>query len=80
MFRLDAGKRVHFCDSVSRRDFLHAGALGMVGLSMPEFLRLKALGFSDRQLATLSGETEPEIARLRAQAGVQADQDECGGD
>ena len=44
MFRLDAGKRVHFCDSVSRRDFLHAGALGMVGLSMPEFLRLKALG------------------------------------
>jgi len=44
MFRLDADKRVHFCDSVSRRDFLHAGALGMVGLSMPEFLRLKALG------------------------------------
>jgi len=44
MFRLDADKRVHFCDNVSRRDFLHAGALSFLGLSMPEFLRLKALG------------------------------------
>jgi len=44
MFRLDADKRVHFCDGVTRRDFLHAGSLAFLGLSMPQFLRLKAMG------------------------------------
>jgi hypothetical protein len=44
MFRLDADKRVHFCDGVTRRDFVHAGALGFLGLSMPQFLKLKAMG------------------------------------
>jgi hypothetical protein len=42
MFRLDADKRVHFCDGVTRRDFLHAGSLAFLGLTMPEFLKLKA--------------------------------------
>jgi len=44
MFRLDADKRVHFCDGVTRRDFLHAGSLAFLGLTMPEFLKLKAAG------------------------------------
>jgi hypothetical protein len=44
MFRLDADKPVHFCDGVSRRDFLHAGSLGFLGLTMPHFFRLKAMG------------------------------------
>src|SRR5579884_780563 len=44
MFRLDADKRVHFCDGVTRRDFLHAGALTMLGLTMPQFFSLKASG------------------------------------
>lgn len=44
MFRLDADRRVHFCDGVTRRDFLHAGSLGFLGLSMPQFFRLKAMG------------------------------------
>ena len=44
MFRLDADKKVHFCDGVTRRDFLHAGALGLLGLTLPEFFRLKAAG------------------------------------
>jgi hypothetical protein len=44
MFRLDADKKVHFCDGVSRRDFVHAGALAFLGLSMPQFLKLKAMG------------------------------------
>ncbi|MGC2404019.1 MAG: DUF1501 domain-containing protein [Acidobacteriaceae bacterium] len=44
MFRLDADKQVHFCDGVSRRDFLHAGSLGFLGLTMPHFFRLKAAG------------------------------------
>ncbi|HEY1897658.1 MAG TPA: DUF1501 domain-containing protein [Terracidiphilus sp.] len=44
MFRLDADKRVHFCDGVTRRDFLHAGSLALLGLSTPQFFRLKAMG------------------------------------
>lgn len=47
MFRLDAEKRVHFCDGMSRRDFLHAGALSYLGLSMPGFLQAKAEGLVD---------------------------------
>ena len=38
--------------------------------------RLKALGFSDHQLAQLSGQTEPQVAALRDEArrapGLQA--------
>jgi len=44
MFRLDADKRVHFCDGVTRRDFVHAGSLAFLGLSMPQFFKLKAMG------------------------------------
>ena len=44
MFRLDADKKVHFCDGVTRRDFLHAGALTFLGLSMPDYLRIQAMG------------------------------------
>ena len=47
MFRLDADKKVHFCDGVTRRDFLHAGSLGFLGLTMPEFLTFKAAGAVD---------------------------------
>lgn len=31
-----------FCDGLSRRDFLHVGALGMGGLSLPQLLRADA--------------------------------------
>ena len=34
MIRLEARSPVHFCDGVSRRDFLHAGALSYLGLSL----------------------------------------------
>src|SRR5579883_2459904 len=34
MFRLDAPRAVRFCDGLSRRDFLHAGALAPLGLSL----------------------------------------------
>ena len=47
MFRLDADKKVHFCDGVTRRDFLHAGSLGFLGLTLPEFLSFKAAGAVD---------------------------------
>src|SRR6266566_5177749 len=44
MFRLDADKKVHFCDGVTRRDFLHAGTVAMLGLTLPEFFSIKAAG------------------------------------
>jgi hypothetical protein len=37
----DRGARL--CDGLSRRDVLHVGALGMLGLTMPELLRGRAL-------------------------------------
>ena len=44
MFRLDAERPVHFCDGSTRRDFLHAGSLALLGLGLPELTSLKALG------------------------------------
>jgi len=35
MFRVDAEKGVHFCDGMTRRDFLHAGSLAMMGATLP---------------------------------------------
>jgi len=48
MFRLDADKSVHFCDGLTRRDFLHAGSLAMLGMALPDLLSLKALGAVDK--------------------------------
>jgi hypothetical protein len=36
MIRLDAHRKVQLCDGMSRRDFLHAGALPMLGLGLNE--------------------------------------------
>jgi uncharacterized protein (DUF1501 family) len=44
MIRLDAEKPVHFCDGMTRRDFLHAGALSTMGLSMTSLAALEAQG------------------------------------
>src|SRR5436190_12560479 len=44
MFRLDAEKTVSFCDGIRRRDFLHAGALGFLGMSLPDLFALEASG------------------------------------
>jgi hypothetical protein len=44
MFRLDADKPVHFCDGLTRRDFLHAGMLGMMGFALTDWMALKAQG------------------------------------
>ena len=42
MLRLDATRCVSFCDGLTRRDFLHAGALSALGLTLPGFLAQKA--------------------------------------
>jgi hypothetical protein len=46
MIKLDAHKAVHFCDGLTRRDFLHAGALGIggLGLTLSDLFALKAAG------------------------------------
>src|SRR6516162_902081 len=44
MLRLDANRSVSFCDGLTRRDFLHAGALSTLGLTLPNYLQAKADG------------------------------------
>jgi Protein of unknown function (DUF1501) len=44
MFRLDARKTVHFCDGLTRRDFLHAGSLTALGLGLPGLQAMAASG------------------------------------
>ena len=41
MIRVDARRPAHFCDGLTRRDFLHAGSLSLLGLTLPG---AKALG------------------------------------
>src|SRR3984957_10570400 len=42
MFRLDLGSSSHYCDGLSRRNFLQLGVAGMASLGLPEILRAKA--------------------------------------
>ncbi len=44
MFRVDAKKPVHFCDGLTRRDFLHAGSLTALGLGLPAMQALASSG------------------------------------
>jgi len=44
MFRLDHQRSVEFCDGWRRRDFLHAGALGLMGFGLGDLFSLKANG------------------------------------
>ena len=42
MLRLDAERSVSFCDGWTRRDFLHAGSLSLLGLGLPQWQALRA--------------------------------------
>jgi hypothetical protein len=42
MLRLDSNRPVSFCDGLTRRDFLHAGAIAGLGLTLPGFLAARA--------------------------------------
>ncbi len=44
MIRLDAERPATFCDGVTRRDFLHAGALTALGLTLPGWMAARAAG------------------------------------
>ena len=43
------GPASRFCDGQSRRSFLRAGFLGVAGLTLADFFRLKAVGRSHAQ-------------------------------
>ncbi len=47
MIRLDAKRSVSFCDGVSRRDFLHAGTLAPLGLSLSHLFASQAAAKAD---------------------------------
>ncbi len=49
MLRLDAPRSVRFCDGMSRRDFLYAGAIPTLGLSLPGLLGAKARAAEGKQ-------------------------------
>src|SRR5262245_7669283 len=44
MLRVDAERSVSFCDGLTRRDFLHAGSLATLGLTLPSYMAQKAAG------------------------------------
>lgn len=44
MFRLDADRAVSFCDGLTRRDFLHAGSISTLGLTLPGWMAQQAAG------------------------------------
>jgi hypothetical protein len=44
MLRLDAPRSISLCDRLTRRDFLHVGAIAPLGLTLPGFLARKAVG------------------------------------
>src|SRR5437764_9205947 len=51
MIRLDAPRPATLCDSPTRRDFLHAGSLASLGLTLPGYLRAKdAAGGKDKDV------------------------------
>src|ERR1051325_4090319 len=44
MLRLDAQRPAHFCGGVTRRDFLHAGAITTLGLTLGDALAAQQAG------------------------------------
>src|SRR5688500_16192669 len=49
MLRLTDRGTAHTCDGVTRRDFLQVGALGAVGLTLPQLLAARAQGAVDKE-------------------------------
>src|SRR6201989_593250 len=48
MFKFSGKGSIINCDGVTRRDFLHAGTLSALGLTLPLFNSLKAMGAVDK--------------------------------
>lgn len=50
MLRLDAERAARFCDGLTRRDFLHAGSVPLLGLTLPQLFAARAEGAQDRDV------------------------------
>src|SRR5439155_17742653 len=50
MLRFDADRPVSFCDGLTRRDFLHAGSLAGLGLTLPQYLAAKPPAGADKDI------------------------------
>src|SRR5262249_26018476 len=48
MFKFTGPGSITTCDGITRRDFLHAGTLGAIGLSLPMLSALRAQGAVDK--------------------------------
>ena len=57
MLRLDAERPVSFCDGLTRRDFLHAGSLATLGLTLPQVLGAKPQQTTIDPLPRATGES-----------------------
>jgi hypothetical protein len=78
MIRLDADRPVHFCDGFSRRDFLHAGTIGLLGFGLTHFLSLKARGAISQdkdlnviQLFLVGGPSQLDTWDMKPEAPVE---------
>lgn len=49
MFTFTDKGSIHTCDGTTRRDFLRAGTLGAIGLTLPQFHALRAAGAVDKE-------------------------------
>ncbi len=47
MIRIDAQRPARFCDGMTRRDFVHVGALSALGLTLPGYLGLQKAGAAE---------------------------------
>lgn len=50
MLRLDAQRPARFCDGLTRRDFLHAGAITTLGLTLGDYLNAQQTGQAERDV------------------------------
>src|SRR5207302_2936406 len=74
MFRLDAGRAVRFCDGLKRRDFLHAGALATLGLSLSDWYALRAQSTPDVNcilLMLIGGPSQLDTFDMKPNAPVE---------
>ena len=74
MFRLDADRAVRFCDGLRRRDFLHAGALATLGLTLPDWFALRAQSTPDVNcilLMLIGGPSQLDTFDMKPNAPVE---------
>ena len=54
MIRLDAPRGVRFCDGLTRRDFLHVGAIAPLGLTLAGYHQARAEQQAKDDTATIA--------------------------